>query len=521
MPGIGRFDAVLSEGRPFGDSRYIQEQMRDAFKRRIEMIGEELAVARELLDVLGRVDGQRQYRVLGDPIFRSAVQQALGQIDSGNQTILSLEECEEILRETVRYLNNGVGDSPSASGAPQPHYLGSMFDTAWIWTTERSDDIFGRSFQKLLAAEYGESLCTPSFADIAILQKATRLLEDFFPLLARSALSHAHIIGVFPGTGGWEKVASSSQFRLTGAIFLNKTTLKNPWWVAEHLLHESLHQKLYDFRHAHSLLARDDPNASDLPDIARTVVSLWNTPGLDASNSWDPHRTIAAFHVYVHLALFCMVAEQRAAEFERVYGPLDTPPPMTNSRRAFERARYLGENLRLSCWTELGLAGQRMVEWFGSVLDALDSHPPPSGCYLHLILDRYLMEAAKVQQKLPSPDLVNRLARIITNEIASTKALLAAMEAKTETDNFTIGLAKCSNMDQDTAFSQVRRLIAETLLRLAPDGYTLKPPSWADTRTPDEMVREMVETSSHELAAIGAINTRPTFRVEPAGKRSA
>src|SRR5262249_2270341 len=151
-----------------------------------------------------------------------------------------------------------------------------------------------------------------------------------------------------------------------------------------------------------------------------TVVSLWNTPGLDASNCWNTHRAVAAFHVYVHLALFCTLAEQRAPEFESVYGRLDAPPAMTNSRRAFERARYLGENLRSSCWPELGLAGRRLVEWLGSILDALDPSPPPFGSYLHLILDRYLMEAAKVQQKPPSGNLARQLAVLIRAEITST-----------------------------------------------------------------------------------------------------
>jgi hypothetical protein len=518
---IARFDAILSQGRPFGDSRYILEQMRDAYRRRIEMISVQLPVARQLLDVLKRVDEETHYRVLGDPLVRAVVQQALGQID-GIQMVLSLEECDEILRETVRNLENGATGSPLAWGARERNHLEVGFRTPWIWTTERSDDIFGRSFQKLIAAEYSESLCTPSSDNIAMLQKATRLLHELFPLLARSAFSHAQVLGVFAGTGNWEKVASSSQFRITGAIFLNKTTLKNPWWVAEHLLHESLHQKLYDFRHAHSLLARDDPNAKDLPTDVRMVVSPWNTPGLDAANSWDPHRTMAAFHVYVHLAVFCAVAEQRAPEFESVYGPIDTLPAMTSSRRAFERARYLGENLRSSSWTELGLAGQRMVEWFCSVLDALDPCPAPPGSYLHLILDRYLMEAAKVQQKFPSPGLESHLSRLIQDEIRSTKAVLAAMNTEAESKKFSLSLSNWPNLEQETTFPQVRRLIAETLLSLASNGHTLKPASWTASRSPDEMVRDMVETSSQELAAMGAITTRfPSAVVKPAGTERA
>jgi hypothetical protein len=507
---VARFDAILSQHRPFGDSGYIHEQRRIAYKRRLEEIGSHIEVARQLLNLLTQADAQSTYGVLDDPVVRSVIQQILGWIVTDNQMVLPLEQCEEVLRETVRHIETGVVGGPLESGVVQVNRLGAASYTPWIWSTERRDDIFGQSFRQLVEAEYGELLCTPSSADIAMLQKATQLLEELLPLLSGSALSHVHLVGVFPGSGNWEEVASSSQFRLTGAIFLNKTTFKNPWWLAEHLLHESLHQKLYDFRHAHSLLARDDPNELSLPDNISTVVSLWNTPGLDASNSWDPHRSLAAFHVYAHLALFCALSEQRALELESTYGTLDAPPAMTGSRKAFERAHYLGENLRSFCWTELGLAGRRLVDWLISILNVLDPSPPPSGSYLHLLLDRYLMEAAKIQKKPSSCSFAKQLAAIIRDEIASIQAVLAAMSAQAEASDFSIALAKYPNLEEDTVFPQVRRLISETLLQLATDGYSLKSSSQSVMRSLDEMVKEMIETSSHKLAMMGAI-VRPRY----------
>lgn len=109
------------------------------------------------------------------------------------------------------------------------------------------------------------------------------------------------------------------------------------------------------------------------------MISLWNTPGLSASNSWDPHRSFAAFHVYVHLAYFCALAEERAPGLERAYGRLNVPPSMTDSSKAFARARYLGEKLQSACWPELGLAGQKMVDWLFSILNAIDPIPAPVG----------------------------------------------------------------------------------------------------------------------------------------------
>ena len=499
-----RFDAILSQSPPFGDSAYIHGQMRGAYKRRVELIGERLPMGRRLLALLKGCDAEIEYRVLGDPVVRAIIQQALGKVVADSEMTLPLEQCEEVLAETVRHLETGAIRSPAEAAAVQTRRLGPS-RTPWVWTVERADDPFGRAFAQLVQAEYGESLCTPSSADFAMLQKATELLCEMLPLLSRSALSHAHLVGVFPGTGKWEKVASSSQFRLTGVIFLNRTTFENPWWVAEHLLHESLHQKLYDFRHAHSLLARDDPSPSSLSEEVPKVVSLWNTPGLDESNCWDPHRVVAAFHVYVHLALFCTIAEQRQAELESVYGPAATPPAMTDSRRAFDRARYLGEKLRLSCWTELGLGGRWLVDWLCSVLDALDPCPSPPGSYLHLVVDRYLMEAAKIQKKPPSLTLARQLASVLEAEITSTEALLAAMGARAEASQLATALAKYPSLEHASAFPEIRRLIAETILLLAPNGHSLKVPSWPIARSPDECVLDMIETSSRELATIGAM----------------
>ncbi len=512
---IEDFDDILSRFRPFGDSDYILEQMRHAFARRIGDIGNQLPAARSLLEVLGKLDAQGEYRVLGDPLVRSVVQWALGQIEFGGPSPLSLDECERVFDAVVRHLSGGDASGPLESAAAPVIRLRPAYPVPWIWNQEGPDNVFGRAFRRLIEDEYGDSLCTPAPEDIALLQKAARLLETLSPRLARSTLSHTHLIAVFPGTGNWEKMASSSQFRVTGAIFLNKIALKNPWWIAEHVLHESLHQKLYDFRHAHSLLARDDPNVTGLPEDVSRVVSLWNTPGSNANNAWDPHRTIAAFHVYVHLAYFCLLAERRGPEFETEYGRPDaTNPAMTPSRKAFERARYLGEKLRTACAPELGLAGQRMVDWLMSILDYLDLTPPPVGATFHLVLDRYLMEADWLQQNPPPASIQPKLAALAEAEAAAARAVLDALGARAEADRLSTALGGLAmEAGRDIAFPQARRTIADLLRGLSKDGYGLaSSPSQGPKKSPDEMVLEMVEASSSELAAIGAINFRRRAR---------
>ncbi|WP_158708878.1 hypothetical protein [Streptomyces sp. NRRL S-920] len=106
---------------------------------------------------------------------------------------------------------------------------------------------------------------------------------------------------------------------------------------------------------------------------------------------------------HVHLSLFCTLAERRAPALESTYGPVDAPHPMTPGRKVFERAHYLGEQLRSTTWPELGLAGRGLTDWLTSILRALDPARPPPGATLHLLLHRYLREAAKARKGPPEP----------------------------------------------------------------------------------------------------------------------
>ena len=500
------FDAILAQHRPFGNSDYILDQLQVCYKRRLIKISASLPVAGQLSDALNRANSFSQYRTIGDTVVRCVTQQALKQVETGTQYGLPLEECEEVFRETIRHLEEGKHGGPLKFGIMQVNRLGPEPYHGWVWSEEHSDDIFGRSFRHVIQDNYGEALCTPNADKLAMLMKGTQLLGELLPLLSRSAFSHAHLIAVFPSVGNWKGKASSSQFRVSGTIFLNREAIQNPWWVAEHLFHKSLHQKLYDFRHGHSLLVRDslprpDSSREDVPKIC----SLWNVPGLNRLNYWDTPRAVAAFHVYVHLALLCTLAEERAPELEKVYGPLHSSSlTMTKSRKAFERAHYLGEKIKELCWQELGLAGQLLINWLISVLDALDPTPPPNGSYIHLLLDRYQRESRMVEQKLVSSDLTLQLTKLIKDEVESTRDVLSTMNAEIDLSQFNNTLAQYSDEDVGTKFSQVRSLIAETLLNLSPDGYGLKCCS-SESKVPDEIVKKMVESSSQQLATSGAV----------------
>ncbi|KAB1987544.1 hypothetical protein [Streptomyces triticiradicis] len=502
---LSEFDTVLSRG-PFGDSEYLQQQMHAAFKRRLEHISTSIPAGHRLLTTLKQVDRQTEYRVLGDPLVRRAVQQLVVEEAVGAKPQLPPQLCAQLLDATVHHVESGVGAGPLLGGVDTAQWLGDASRTPWIWEPGQRDDIFAEAFSQLVEWQFRGGLSAATDADRAALREGARLLDQVLPLTSRSALSHTHLIGVTSGTGGWKGKASTSQFTVTGVIFLNRRLLTNPWWVAEHLLHEALHQKLYDFRHAHSLLARDlEDGSRRTTREAPRVVSLWNVPGPDASNRWNTHRAMAAFHVYVHLALFCSLAEHLSSQLRDTYGPLDAPRPMTSSRTAFERARYLGENLRASCWEELGVAGRHMLEWLSSILDAMDPAPPPAGASLHLLMDRYLKEVRRLRKVPPSDELTRTLQRLVATEANAFRAVLSAVDAQAQLDEADVALTPKSGHDHVEAFVQRRRYIADTLLRLAVNGYSLDGLCRRTGTSADEMVRDMVESSSHELATAAAL----------------
>jgi hypothetical protein len=308
---------------------------------------------------------------------------------------------------------------------------------------------------------------------------------------------------------------SSSQYYLGGTIFLSTKILDKPWAVAELLFHESIHQKLYDLQWGHTVLKRDsalDPET--LPTSSLTVQSPWNYP----DNEWDTHRVLAAFHVYVHIVLICVAAEQRAPELEPVYGP---KVGMTGLRAAVERARYLGEKLLTGpSWDELGPAGQRLVQWLWSILDELDPAPPPAEAYLHLILNRYVREANRVRSReseriahRPGPsELSYQADRLLREELDIVGNLLGDMGEQPRIVQLRASARERSACAPHLRFAEIRHQIAALLSSCCKDGYSLPQSATAD---PNVLVTAMVERSSRLLVAAEQIDELPGPTVLP------
>jgi hypothetical protein len=497
-------EQIFVNDRAFGDSDYILRQVDICYDRRLSELSAYLPVAGTLRDALTQASAHERRCALGDPTMRFAINSALREMSGVAPPCLPREECEGVFRASTERLQ---AKDHRAFGSGSSSTINEASCALRVWSGECAAEAFSNAFPHIVKERFahkcqpGAELAVPSAADLDMLRKGVLLLDQLVPDLARSALRHVNIIALFP-LAPWKGAASMSQFGLSGAIFLSQDLLGNPWWVAEHLIHEALHQKLYDFRHGHSLLASGYSREE-----APRVRSLWNIPGDNAANSWDVHRAVAAFHVYVHLALVSALAEERVTELEDIFGPLrGMKSTMTNSRKALERAQYLGEQLTLKCHDELGLAGQKLVAWLTELLAALDPAPAPAGSTLHLLLDRYRGEARSVQSKIRSDSsavskLGPQLACLAKREVASLRAVIKEANAKGEKDHFENALKHFVEDDFGRKFAELRGLICNTILRMSTDGYSLNLPSM-ESVCAESQVTTMIEESSKDLHRI-------------------
>ncbi|PJC98011.1 hypothetical protein GQ37_013085 [Janthinobacterium sp. BJB1] len=505
LPGPDVLDAVetaLVRHRAFGDSVYIRDQLAVAYRRRLHKVGASMPAARQLARRLDGATPARQRQLTGDTVLRCAVQHAMRQLHLGDDYGLPLPQCAALFQAASAHLDAGLPGGPLTAHLPPMARLhqerkrramgdkdadaGSEADT-YIWHAWQDGTPYASAFLAVMEVNYGAPLATPTPHERALLRRGLCLLETLLPRLTASALSHVQLIALFPKLGVWRGKASSSQFRVNGSLFLNQELIGNPWWLAEHLLHEALHQKLYDFRHGHSLLAPGYARA----DGAR-VCSLWNAPDDDGNQYWDAHRTLAAFHVYVHLALLCLLAERHETALAPLYGPIGQH--MSGSRRAIDRARYLGEQLHSTSWPELGLAGRHMTDWLLAVLDALDTQPWPAGATVHLLLDLYERQSRKLdtylaRQPPPRGDLPVLPAQ---QELAQARAALHLLDRDMPP----------GTLDAAQGWPRARQQVLQALMPLAYDVTMMERAGYPQAQA---LIMQMVQQSSRQLAALGAL----------------
>jgi len=92
---------------------------------------------------------------------------------------------------------------------------------------------------------------------------------------------------------------------------------------------------------------------------------------------------------------------------------------------------------------------------------------------------------------------------LVKEEIRGIRRVLVAMNAQADLRRFNDAVTSIfdeksstffSHEHPGTQFSQVRKIIAKTILDVSQDGYTL-----SESRIPDQMIKEIIESSSESL----------------------
>lgn len=209
----------------------------------------------------------------------------------------------------------------------------------------------------------------PDLAQRSRLDSAFNLLTELLPLTAQDAAKHATLVALAEAHTHDAEMGSGTARSVPGLVFMSNREMRSVWTLAEALLHELTHCKLFDLYLSRRIF-RSDYDVRN----AVTILSPWNVHTEYQSNEWPFDQALAAYHVYVHLAaLGARITAIGIEQLEERYGPrcfneslLDAPA----------RARYLGAQLVRHAEAHLSDDGAKLVTWLGEVLDAID--PPPS-----------------------------------------------------------------------------------------------------------------------------------------------
>jgi len=363
---LTNLEAKLSFNRPFGGWQYIHTCTVERYQRRLQNLLPFLASVESLQVALGQTDKETCFRVLGDPVVRTAINQALAHFKL-HEAGVNLELAQAALACATECLVENRAVGPLARGIAVPYYLPGVASHTWVWTEERVEDCNSRIFRNLyqLQEDNRSLLSTPEPEMQTLLAQGVNLLMTLLPQLAQSVFYHVHLLAVVapPTPEARVPFESFTSPTIPATIFLGPKVFHNPWQVAESILHEAAHQKWYDLRHSHAML-RSGYSA----ETSIKIPAIWHEGD---EREWSACRATAAFHVYVHLVLFFRVVGSREAELVGTFGPLHVDSAARAQATSAARAYYLGQQIKAGCWSELGLGGQRFVEWLFTILTTL------------------------------------------------------------------------------------------------------------------------------------------------------
>jgi len=359
----------LADDPLFGDPAIILDRRQGLYEFALEILGRRLPGVTSAAEEIGALHPPERAAVLDDPVIRVHIHEALGRLQ--RDELGAPDYLERFFAQLSAEGWQAADGAPLERAIPQARRLGD--DDAWIWTASQKDSAIVSNFEARFSHEFLEHHDrTLSERDGGLLvadERLDRLLDEGYELLcqllpglAASVLAHVRLVAFMRVQTPDAAVQSGSIRAIPGAIFLSPAHLKTPWAVAEAVLHECTHNKLFDLYLTRLILEA----GYDCRD-ARTVHARWNKSTLMQRNQWPLDQALSACHVYVHLAVFDQAVREQAAGLVDRFGPVDTSSVM-KSPAALERATYLVDELATHDYGGLGPDGRALVDWLAAQL---------------------------------------------------------------------------------------------------------------------------------------------------------
>ncbi len=320
--------------------------------------------------------------MLEHPFLRSVVFAASRHLKYPWQ-VITHEEVEQYFEQLGTLLAGGWKGCKlsSLSLLMEENYEDASGHTLWQWAGEQGDKtLTGITPTVFLKNGPKYVFHHPTEEESRNLRQGIALLRELFPLLTPSILRHIDVIALVstePARGeaglsgspplSTDPFISCSSDSSPGVVFINPNVLTNAWYIAEIILHEGLHSKLYDVMATHNLLR---PNYTQAE--SAKLHPLWHV----SFESWNVQRSLFAMHVYAHLALYFQRVARNFDVLTPRFGSLHVIDARLSMRRSLDRAHFLGMKLAEVGTRDLGPAGHLLLAQLQEMLLALDGTSP-------------------------------------------------------------------------------------------------------------------------------------------------
>lgn len=278
-------------------------------------------------------------RMLGHPVIRQYAAAQWSKLRG-----IPFDFPQSVIDMTEEILFAGQWDNPTRILAEPPP----------VWRP--STDPFNKPLVDLIQhamVDIGVVPVPPTPIQTQKIRQAFKMLQRLFPDWPEM-FSHTQLIVLVRSAPGVGRIfESASTDKLASLILLSDRAIQSTHHLAEALLHEATHNKLYDIWSSVGILAEGAHN----PGLG--VAVSWLRDGDDWSgNKWAVSRSLAALHVYLHLIIF----------LDRLCKEID----VSSRREEFlKRAQYVYVGLQECSRSLLKKDGEALLDWLGDNLNEL------------------------------------------------------------------------------------------------------------------------------------------------------